>query len=406
MKDFRTQLKDKFIRYTQFDTMSDPKMVGIKRPTTEGQLVLLKALKEEAEKLGLEAYLGKESVVKILLKGNVPAPTIGFMAHVDTADDVMGNGVKAQLINYVGGDIILPHGIIKSDDNKDLERYIGSEIITSDGSTLLGSDDKAGVAIIFAALEHLITHPEIKHGDIEVYFTPDEETGAGMDSFPYELSSASAIYTVDGGDEKMVEAECFNAATVDLEIEGVSIHLGSARGILVNALKIASAIAMALPQSESPESTDERFGYYHVAEINGTHVKATESILIRDFDTDSFFNRIKVVEDIAKTMATAYKGQVKINTHISYRNMGAVNKKQPKAVDAIFEAGKNLGLEFSSCLIRGGTDGARFAEAKGVPAPNLFTGGHNLHSLTEWVSVEAMNNSVNLVLEIIKTWAN
>lgn len=406
MKDFKTQLKERFIRYTEFDTMSDPSQVGIKRPTTDGQAVLLKALKEEAEALGLDVYLGKESVVKVLLKGNTDAPTIGFMAHVDTADDVMGNGVKAQILNYQGGDIVLPHLTIKREENKALSRYIGSEIITSDGSTLLGSDDKAGIAIIFTAMEYLLAHPEIKHGDVEFYFTPDEETGAGMDQFPYDKSEAKAIYTVDGGDESEVEAECFNAASVNLEIEGVSIHLGSARGILVNALKIASAIAMALPQSESPEATDERFGYYHVSDINGTHVKATETIIIRDFDNDSFFNRIKIVEDLAKTITATYKGQVKINTSISYRNMGAVNKEQPKAVDAIFISGKKLGLDFSSSLIRGGTDGARFAEAKGVPAPNLFTGGHNLHSLSEWVSVDAMNNSTNLVLEIINTWAN
>ncbi len=386
--------------------MSDPSMVGKKRPTTDGQTVLLKELKKEAEALGLEAYLGKESVVKVLLKGNTEAPTIGFMAHVDTADDVMGNGVKAQLIKYEGGDIVLPHLTIKSDENSALARYIGSEIITSDGSTLLGSDDKAGVAIIFTAMEYLLAHPEIKHGDVEFYFTPDEETGSGMDQFPYEMSEAKAIYTVDGGDESEVEAECFNAASINLEIEGVSIHLGSARGVLVNALKIASAIAMALPQSESPEATDGRFGYYHVSDINGTHVKATETIIIRDFDNDSFFERIKTVEELAKTISATYKGQVKIETTISYRNMGAVNKEQPKAVEAIFEAARTLGLDIKSSLIRGGTDGARYAEAKGVPAPNLFTGGHNLHSLSEWVAVDAMNNSANLVLEIINTWAN
>ena len=407
MIDFKQTVAERFLRYTKFDTMSNPKNVGIARPTTDGQLVLLKALKAEAEALGLETYLGKEAVVKVLLKGNTPSPTIGFMAHVDTADDVMGNQVKAQKIIYKGGEVTLLNGLkLTVENNPELEKYIGTEIITSDGTTLLGSDDKAGVAIIFEAIVYLLKHPEIKHGDIEVFFTPDEETGAGMDEFPYALSDAKVMYTVDGEDESTVESECFNAASINLEIEGVSIHLGSGRGKLVNALKIASAIAMALPSSQSPESTDGRFGYYHIDEISGTATKANMCILIRDFDTDSFEERIKIAENLATTIACTYSGTVKVDTHISYKNMGAVNRKQPKALQAIFESGKKLGLVFKDELIRGGTDGARIADVKQIPAPNLFTGGHNLHSLTEWVSVEAMSHSVNLVLEIINYWAN
>lgn len=406
MEDFRNKLKERFIRYTEFDTMSNPENIGICRPTTEGQMILLKALEKEAEALGLETYLGDEAVVKVLLKGNTDSPTIGFMAHVDTADDVMGNNVKARCIKVDGNDIRLNDDVVlRIKDNPDLNKYISTEIITSDGTTLLGSDDKAGIAIIFEALSHLISHPEIKHGDIEVYFTPDEETGAGMDHFPYDECKSRVVYTVDGGDEEEVELECFNAASVKLEIEGVSIHLGSARGKLVNALKIASAIALALPHSESPEATDERFGYYHVDSIKGTATKAEMNILIRDFDSESFDNRIKNVEETARTITGLYKGKVKIDSSVTYRNMGEVNNRDKKAVDAIFDSGKKLNLKFSQRLIRGGTDGARLAEKLEIPSPNLFTGGHNLHSLTEWVSIEAMNNSVNLVLEIIRYWA-
>jgi peptidase T len=406
MENFKKSVAERFLRYTAFDTMSNPALAGVKRPTSEGQIVLLKALVEEARELGLEAELGPDTVTRVVLKGNTKAPVIGFMAHVDTADDVPGDGVKARLIHYEGGDITLPSGLVLSvADNPELEEYVGSDIITSDGTTLLGSDDKAGVAIIMEGLKYLVAHPEIKHGDIEVFFTPDEETGAGMDGFDYATSHGVAVYTIDGGDEHEIEAECFNAATMTIEIEGVSIHLGSGRGKLVNAIKIASAIIGALPQSEAPESTDERYGYYHVGEISGTSTSAKMSLYIRDFDEESFNRRIKTVENLASLMAETYHGKVKVSTRYSYKNMGAVNRTSPKAVEAIFRSAEKLGLTVHEELIRGGTDGARMAEAKKIPTPNLFTGGHNLHSLSEWVAVDGMDHSVSLMLEIIKYWA-
>lgn len=405
MIDLREELKRSFLGYAAFDTMSDPSQVGVKRPTTDGQVVLLEALAKELEELGLEVCFGKERVVRGVLKGNAEGESVGFMAHVDTADDVPGNGVKPVIHSkYDGKDIVLNGTVIRAEDNPDLASYVGGEIITSDGTTLLGSDDKAGVAIIMEAVRYLVAHPEIKHPDVEVYFTPDEETGAGMAEFPYDSVSSGTVYTVDGGREGEIECECFNAASIAIQIEGESIHLGSARGILVNALTIASRILTSLPQSESPESTDGRYGYYCPTSLSGTAAKADMEIIIRDFDGESFQRRIDAVEAVVKAIAMIYKGKASIKTHISYRNMVEANRSNPKAKSAVFETGKALGIDMEESIIRGGTDGARLAE-KGVSCPNLYTGGHNLHSLHEWVSVDAMNSSANLVLGIIGYFA-
>lgn len=404
MIDFKDALSNRFIRYTEFDTMSDPKKCGVERPTTPGQVVLLEHLKGELEALGLETYFGEEKVVKGTLKGNAEGKTIGFMAHVDTADDVMGNNVKAiRWPNYDGSDIPLKGLTISVEDNPSLKKYIGSEIITSDGTTLLGSDDKAGVAIIMEVVKYLVEHPDVKHPDVEVYFTPDEETGSGMSMFPHDSLKSFCCYTVDGGDEGSIECECFNAATVSISIKGVSIHLGSARGKLVNAVTIASQIVSALPQAESPEATDGRYGYYCPLELNGTSTEASLEVFIRDFDNDSFEYRIEAVKSIASSIALLYKGQVDVNVSVSYHNMANANKANPRAKEAIFSSGEKLGIPLREDIIRGGTDGARLAET-GVACPNIFTGGHNLHSLKEWVSVDAMNSSANLLLGIIDYW--
>ena len=402
MKDFREGVSGRFIRYAQYDTMSCPAKVGVQRPTSSGQVVLQKALVEELKELGLEVDYGKESVVHGILRSNCPgARAVAFMAHVDTADDVMGNGVRPMRHIYKGGDIVLPGTTIRACDNPELAQYVDSEIITSDGTTLLGADDKAGLAEIMEAVNYLVGHPEIRHGDVEVFFTPDEETGSGMDMFPYHEMISKVCYTLDGGPEGEIETECFNAATVDIAIHGVSTHLGSARGRLVNALKVASMIADTLPHSESPEATDGRYGYYHVGAIEGTNVEARMEIFIRDFDSGSFDERIRALEALARAVADIYHASIDIDVHVSYRNMASANARHPEALEAVMEAGRRLGLDLHQELIRGGTDGARMAEKAGVPCPNLFTGGHNFHSLEEWVSVDVMSESVNMVLAII-----
>ena len=403
---FNDSVRDRFIRYTTYDTMSDGNASGNRRPTTEGQEELLLVLKKELEELGLETYYGEEKVVMGILKGNSSGTTIGFMAHVDTADDCNGNGVKAKVwSNYDGGVIELEDGVVLDPEkDKDLLLYKGKEIITSDGTSLLGSDDKAGVAIIMEALKYLVEHPEVKRPDIEVYFTPDEETGSGMDMFPYDRLKSKCCYTVDGEAEGEVELECFNAATVEILLKGVSIHLGSARGTMVNAVTMASHIVTSLPQAESPEATDGRYGYYCPLVLEGTATEAKLSVFIRDFDMEKFQHRIESVEKIVAAVEALYGGEIKANVSVSYHNMAEANKKNPGAIEAVYYASQKLGLAIREEIIRGGTDGARLAET-GVACPNLYTGGHNLHSLKEWIAVDAMSNSINLCLGIIDYWS-
>ena len=403
---FNDSVRDRFIRYTTYDTMSDGNASGNRRPTTEGQEELLLVLKKELEELGLETYYGEEKVVMGVLKGNSSGTTIGFMAHVDTADDCNGNGVKAKVwSNYDGGVIELEDGVVLDPEkDKDLLLYKGKEIITSDGTSLLGSDDKAGVAIIMEALKYLVEHPEVKRPDIEVYFTPDEETGSGMDMFPYDRLKSKCCYTVDGEAEGEVELECFNAATVEILLKGVSIHLGSARGTMVNAVTMASHIVTSLPQAESPEATDGRYGYYCPLVLEGTATEAKLSVFIRDFDMEKFQHRIESVEKIVAAVEALYGGEIKANVSVSYHNMAEANKKKPGAIEAVYYASQKLGLAIREEIIRGGTDGARLAET-GVACPNLYTGGHNLHSLKEWIAVDAMSNSINLCLGIIDYWS-
>ena len=403
---FNDSVRDRFIRYTTYDTMSDGNASGNRRPTTEGQEELLLVLKKELEDLGLETYYGEEKVVMGVLKGNSSGTTIGFMAHVDTADDCNGNGVKAKVwSNYDGGVIELEDGVVLDPEkDKDLLLYKGKEIITSDGTSLLGSDDKAGVAIIMEALKYLVEHPEVKRPDIEVYFTPDEETGSGMDMFPYDRLKSKCCYTVDGEAEGEVELECFNAATVEILLKGVSIHLGSARGTMVNAVTMASHIVTSLPQAESPEATDGRYGYYCPLVLEGTATEAKLSVFIRDFDMEKFQHRIESVEKIVAAVEALYGGEIKANVSVSYHNMAEANKKNPGAIEAVYSASQKLGLAIREEIIRGGTDGARLAET-GVACPNLYTGGHNLHSLKEWIAVDAMSNSINLCLGIIDYWS-
>ena len=403
---FNDSVRDRFIRYTTYDTMSDGNASGNRRPTTEGQEELLLVLKKELEELGLETYYGEEKVVMGVLKGNTSGTTIGFMAHVDTADDCNGNGVKAKVwSNYDGGVIELEDGVVLDPEkDKDLLLYKGKEIITSDGTSLLGSDDKAGVAIIMEALKYLVEHPEVKRPDIEVYFTPDEETGSGMDMFPYDRLKSKCCYTVDGEAEGEVELECFNAATVEILLKGVSIHLGSARGTMVNAVTMASHIVTSLPQAESPEATDGRYGYYCPLVLEGTATEAKLSVFIRDFDMEKFQHRIESVEKIVSAVEALYGGEIKANVSVSYHNMAEANKKNPGAIEAVYSASQKLGLAIREEIIRGGTDGARLAET-GVACPNLYTGGHNLHSLKEWIAVDAMSNSINLCLGIIDYWS-
>lgn len=407
---FKAEVLERFLRYAVVDTMSIESLADKKHPSFEGEWDLLRLLEGELKDFGLTDVCLDEHGY---LLARVPAtdaglPAIAFSSHVDTADDVDGNHVKPVVNDYKGGDIKLKNGlVIEAATNPELPQYAGSKIITSEGDTLLGCDDKGGIAEIMTAVSYLVKHPEIKHGEIEVLFSPDEETGFGMDFFDAKRLHAKAFYTVDGGERYVIEEECFNAATVKVHFSGVSYHLGAARGRMVNALTMAASFITALPQAESPEATDGRYGYYCAQNASGNATEFDVTLYLRDFDYDNLMRRIEVLKSLGKTIeALYYGGKVTVDAKVSYLNMGEAAKKSPKAIDAIFEAGKVLGQPLRTEIIRGGTDGSRIAEMAGIPCPNLYTGGHNYHSRYEWAALDAMNDSVALIVEIIKQWAN
>lgn len=407
---FKAEVLERFLRYAVVDTMSIESLADKKHPSFEGEWDLLRLLEGELKGFGLTDVCLDEHGY---LLARVPAtdaglPAIAFSSHVDTADDVDGNHVKPVVNDYKGGDIKLKNGlVIEAATNPELPQYAGSKIITSEGDTLLGCDDKGGIAEIMTAVSYLVRHPEIKHGEIEVLFSPDEETGFGMDFFDAKRLHAKAFYTVDGGERYVIEEECFNAATVKVHFSGVSYHLGAARGRMVNALTMAASFITALPQAESPEATDGRYGYYCAQNASGNATEFDVTLYLRDFDYDNLMRRIEVLKSLGKTIeALYYGGKVTVDAKVSYLNMGEAAKKSPKAIDAIFEAGKVLGQPLRTEIIRGGTDGSRIAEMAGIPCPNLYTGGHNYHSRYEWAALDAMNDSVALIVEIIKQWAN
>lgn len=407
---YKQEVLDRFLRYVQVDTMSDESIADKKHPSTPGQWDLLRMLEGELKGLGLkDVVLDAYGYLLARLDATEQGlPSIAFCSHVDTADDVEGNHVRPRVVeNYDGKDIRLndEYSIVAA-DNPELARYVGSTIITSSGDTLLGCDDKGGVAEIMTAVSYLVKHPEIKHGEIEILFSPDEETGCGMDFFDASRLNAKALYTVDGGTRYEVELECFNAATVKVHFSGVSYHLGAARGRMVNALTMASAFINAIPQAESPEATDGRYGYYCAQSASGNATDMDVTVYLRDFDYDGLLRRIEVLQSLGKTVELLYAGgKVTVDSKISYLNMGEAAKKDPWAVEAIFKAGKALGQPLHTEIIRGGTDGSRIAQIKGIACPNLYTGGHNYHSRFEWAALDAMNDSVALIIEIARQWA-
>ncbi len=388
--------------------MSDDTVVATKSPSTDGQWDLLNLLVDELRQMGhTDIHIDTKGVVIARIASNLDyeVPTIGFMAHVDTADDVPGNGVKPRVIEaYDGSDIPLNNEYtINVEDNQELVQYKGETLIVTDGTTLLGSDDKAGVAVIMAVAQAINDDPSFKHGPLELIFTSDEETGSGMDTFPYDKIDCAYCYTIDGGKRFEIESECFNAATVNVHFSGVSYHLGAARGRLVNALTMAAFFINALPQAESPEATDGRYGYYCAHTISGTATEVDLTIYLRDFDLAILNGRIEALKLLAKSAEALYpQGKVSVEAKHVYYNMALVAQEKPIAMDNLREAGRRLGMHLQEALIRGGTDGARMANEHKIPCPNIFTGGHNLHSRFEWAALPAMVDSATLVKEIIK----
>lgn len=405
---FEKKLIDNFLRYVKIDTTSDP--TSGKTPSTDTQWILLEMLRDELEVIGLsEVVLDDKGYIRAVIpasKGFENAPVIGFLSHVDTSHDVSGKDVNPLIHeNYDGKPLVLGEHVLDPEEYPLLLNYKGRKIITSDGSTLLGADDKAGVAEIITTAEYIMKNPEIKHGKIEIFFTPDEEIGKGTLFFPFDKAESEFCYTFDGDAEGVVEYECFNAYTVTIRIQGKVIHLGSARGKLVNALKVSSEFISMLPGSESPESTDGRYGYYCPLQMKGGLESSKFQILIRDFETEGMERRIETVKKIAETLEKIHPGcSIKLEFDESYKNMRTYIDKEPKVVDYLYEAVEKAGIQVVDKIIRGGTDGARLAEM-GIPCPNIFTGGSNFHSRIEWAAVPAMVKACEVMVNLSVIWA-
>jgi len=398
----------RFLRYAVIHTMSDPHVTD-KRPSTDGQLELLNILYNELKELGIEDVTFDEKgyvVAKIISNVDKETTPIAFMAHVDTADDVWGNDVKPRVIEDYDGSAIALNDQYSLDptEHPDLKDEVGSTIVVTDGTTLLGGDDKSGVAIIMSVAEYLMSHREVKHGLVEFVFTSDEEIGSGMDAFDLSLIDAKVCYTIDGNGGGEIEGECFNAATVKVEFTGVPYHLGAARGRLVNSVSMAATFMNAIPRSESPESTDGRYGYYSVDDIKGTIVHTSLAYYVRDFDSARLEERIDTLKSVGMSVEKLFPGgKVSLSTTHSYSNMAQEIKKNPEVMESIFASAKSIHLPLVEKVIRGGTDGARLT-SMGVPTPNIFTGGHNLHSRYEWLSIRQATHSALLVEEIVNYW--
>jgi len=403
------QLEDlilpRFLRYVRYDTESNRNVE--ETPSTPGQWELANTLRDELLALGLnDVKVTNHCYVIARLPaspGKESLPCVGFIAHLDTASDVCGKDVKPQLVkNYNGSIIDLANGLcLDPAKEPGLAMQKGKTIVHSDGTTLLGADNKAGIAEIMAAVEYMVANPQEKHGPVEIIFTPDEETGKGLPEFPMNEIKSVWCYTVDGGAAGEIESECFNAYKADIEFTGKVIHVGHARGILANAALMASTFAALLPRSESPEATDGYYGYFCLMDISGNLEKASIEIFLRDFDTAGMERRLAALDVFAKTVEAQFPGgRVIVKTQIQYYNMKRKIDEKPEAFNRLIQAAKNSGLEYRLKPIRGGTDGSRHTEL-GIPTPNIFTGGRNFHSRLEWVSVNEMIMACELIVELI-----
>lgn len=403
----KEKVLERFLKYVAFDTTADPKNSNC--PSSEGQRVFAKYLVKELKGLGLEdANVDENSYVMATLKGNVEGvPTIGFISHLDTAPDVTGKDVKPRIIeNYDGKDIVLNEElnvVTSTKDYPEMKTLAGQDIIVTDGTTLLGADDKAGIAEIVTAIEYLVNNPEIKHGDIKIGFTPDEEVGRGADLFDVEKFGAKYAYTIDGGILGELQYENFNAAAATITIQGRNVHPGSAKNKLVNALHIAAEISEMFPASERPETTEGYEGFYHLNDINGNVESATMIYIIRDHDKAKFEERKAFMTSAIEKINEKYEGRVKLDLNDQYYNMKEKVEPVKFVVDIVEEAMKETEIEPLIVPIRGGTDGARLS-FMGLPCPNIFTGGLNFHSKNECISVQAMEKGANLIVKIAEKY--
>ena len=411
IKGYEHTVTERFMRYVTIDTQSDPE--SDTHPSTEKQKDLSNLLAEELKALGLEdVHTDKYAYLYATIPSNTnkKVPVICFCSHIDTAPDCSGTNVKPILHkNYNGKDIVLPDDtaqVISKKDYPYLKEHKGHDIITASGLTLLGADDKSGVAIIMDLANYLVTHPEIKHGEIKILFTPDEEVGQGTAMLDLKKVDADYAYTLDGGEAGTLEDETFSADGVRITIHGVIAHPGYAKNKLVNAIKIASAIVDALPKDEwSPETTSKRKGFVHPVAINGVAEKATIDFIVRDFDTLELKNHEERLQTIAAKVLKKYSKRARMEFKVTeqYRNMKEVLDHYPKVISYAKQAYKRAGLKIENEPIRGGTDGSRLS-FMGLPCPNLFTGMQAIHSRHEWIGVKDMQKAVEMLSYLVQVW--
>jgi tripeptide aminopeptidase len=405
---FEKKLLTRFTRYVKIETTSSKHGGAV--PSSKGQLRFASLLAKELTKIGLSrAAVDENGFVYAVLPAAGPGRekhTIGFMAHMDTSPDVTAKNVTPLVHEHYSGKAITLKGGVALDPRRSpaLKAYKNRTIITSDGTTLLGADDKAGVAEIMTALEFLAAHPEIPHPAIEVIFTPDEETGRGMSRFPLKTVRAGVCFTLDGDEEGAVEVECFEAYSLRVVIIGRSIHLGEARGKLINAVELAALFVTMLPKNESPQATDGRLGYYCCVESHAALERAELEVLIRDFNPAECTRRIAAVKSAAAAVRRLYPGaRITVEVKKQYANMRSSLKKYPGLIPFLKEAVRQSGALPRLKHIRGGTDGARLCQM-GIPTPNIFTGGHNFHSRTEWAALPAMVKAAVTIIHIAMMW--
>lgn len=397
-------LTKRFLKYISFDTKSDPEKGEVQKPSTDGQLVLAKELKKELEELGLNAEINEEGFVfaKIPANSDKNLPKIGFISHMDTSPEMYGKIDNPQIIKYEGGDIKLNNTkSIKVEDFPYLEKLKGTTLITTRGESLLGADDKAGIAAIMTAIEYLVNNPDFKHGEIRIAFTPDEEIGTGCDSFDVKKFDADFAYTIDGGILGELEYESFNAADAKVTIHGKSIHPGSAKNTMINSISIANEFDSLLGSVRRPEHTEGYEGFFHLLSINGDIETTKMEYIIRDHDREIFEKMKEEIKNNAEFLNKRYGDIIDIKISDSYYNMGDIIKEHMNIVNYAKKAMENLDIKPLISPIRGGTDGSKLS-FMGLPCPNIFTGGMNFHGIYELIPIEHMEKASQVIIEIIR----
>lgn len=403
-------LTERFLKYVSFNTTSDEntKMT----PSTPGQMIFAQYLVEELKSIGLQDVdLDKNGYIMATLPANTDKeiPTIGFISHMDTSPDMSGKNIKARIVeNYDGNDILLNEEkviVLETEKYPEILQYKGQDIIVTDGTTLLGADDKAGITEIVTAMEYLIAHPEIKHGKIRVGFTPDEEIGQGADHFDVPKFGAEWAYTLDGGEIGELEFENFNAAAAKVTFKGLNVHPGYAKHKMLNSMRVAHQFVSMLPRHETPEHTEKYEGFYHLVGMEGSVEQSSLSYIIRDHDRDRFERRKKEMQHITNKINAEFgEGTATLELRDQYYNMREKVEPVMHIVDLAFEAMESVGVKPNVKPIRGGTDGSRLSY-EGLPCPNIFAGGHNFHGRFEYVPVQSMEKAMMVVVKIAELLA-